>query len=285
MLNHEPEQTKNSTLNLIDRAREEYPSLWRKFTREWRSQENEDAAWMIYAANYLLRTAGVRWTIDPYCLMHRIQTEHDLDLSGDLSGLEMIVLSHKHNDHLDLKLLRALQDLPAQWVIPEFMLEIILDNISLPRERIITARPGTPIQLRGLTLTPFNGLHIREVYGVPELGYLAEFNHKRWLFPGDIRNYDFSQFPPLGQLDGSFAHLWLGKGRALDQTPPFIDAFVQFFTRLNPKRLVITHMHEIGRVPEELWDLHHYQMVLEKFHSQTSSMSVAAALTGQKVSL
>lgn len=285
MLNQETDHAQSSTTGLIERAREEYPSLWREFTREWRSQENEDAAWMIYAANYLLRTAGVHWAIDPFCLMHRIHADHDLDLASDLSALEMVVLSHRHKDHLDLHLLRVLQDLPVQWVIPEFMLEVVLDNVSLPRERIITAWPGTPITLRGLTLTPFNGLHIREIYGVPELGYLAEFNGKRWLFPGDIRNYDFSLLPALDQLDGSFAHLWLGKGRALDDTPPFTDAFIEFFTRLNPRRLVITHMHEIGRIPEELWCLHHYQRVLEKFQQQSTPMCITPALTGQKVSL
>jgi len=285
MLNPQSDPITTSTSGLIARAREEYPFLWRKFISDWHSQNSEDAAWMIYAANYLLCTAGVHWAIDPYCLMHRIRAEHDLDLAADLSALEMIVLSHRHNDHLDLQLLRALQDLPIQWVIPEFMLELILDNVSLPRERIITAWPGIPIKIRGLTLTPFNGLHIREIYGVPELGYLAEFNGKRWLFPGDIRNYDYAQFPLLGHLDGSFAHLWLGKGKALEAYPPFLDAFIQFFSLLNPERLVITHMHEIGRIPEELWNMHHYQMVLEKFQQQVSPISIAYALTGQKILL
>lgn len=285
MLNQQPDPARSTTAGLIESAREEYPFLWHKFICDWRSQENEDAVWMMYAANYLLRTAGVRWAIDPYCLMHRIHADHDLNLSRDLSALEMIVLSHRHNDHLDLQLLRALQELPIQWVIPEFMLEVVLDNVSLPQDRIITAWPETPIHMRGLTLTPFNGLHIREIYGVPELGYLAEFNGKRWLFPGDIRSYDFSKLPVLGQLDGSFAHLWLGKGRALDAFPPFLDAFIQFFSLLNPKRLVISHMHEIGRIPEELWGLHHYDMILERFQQKSRPMSIAPALTGQKISL
>ena len=60
-------------------------------------------------------------------------------------------------------------------------------------------------------LTPFDGLHIHGEHGVPAMGYLAEFSKKRWLFPGDTREFDFSKLPDFGELDDVIGHLWLGK--------------------------------------------------------------------------
>ncbi len=199
--------------------------------------------------------------------------------------MEMVILSHEHNDHLDLDLIRILQDLPLCWVIPEFMLEKITAQSGISKEKIIIPRPGMPITFKNITLTPFDSLHINGDRGVPEMGYLAEFNGKRWLFPGDIRRYDAGDLPQFGNLDGVFAHLWLGKSCALLENPPQIEEFQTFFSRLNPKKLVVTHMQEIGREKEDLWELRHYTQVQGKFRQSASKIDLQPALTGQKVNL
>ncbi len=271
--------------NLVEKAAKEYPYLWERVIDEWRTGNNEDAAWLTYSANYLFRTTGIHWALDPYFLLHRIGIPHTYDLSQDLSKLELVVLSHAHNDHFDLKLIHALRDLPIHWVVPEFMLELAVNQAGLHRDRIIIPQPGSQFTFKGLSFTPFNGLHFNEGHGISEIGYLVEFNRRRWLFPGDVRRYDISVFPRFGELDGVFAHLWLGKGCALQENPPLLDEFHTFFSRLNPTRLVITHMQEIGREKEELWDLHHYTQVLHLFQQNKNSIELQPALTGQKIIL
>ena len=56
----------------IARARAEYPALWRRFIREWREEKSGNNAWLMYAANYLFNTGGVRWAMDPFSLSTRI---------------------------------------------------------------------------------------------------------------------------------------------------------------------------------------------------------------------
>lgn len=264
---------------------EEYPSLWQKVIDDWQANSDEHAAWLTYSANYLMHTCGVRWALDPFFLLHRIGLPHARDLAEDLSKLELVVLSHAHNDHFDLQLILALRDLPIRWVIPEFMLDLAVDRAGLRRDNIIIPRPGTQITFKGLKLSPFNGLHYNGDHGIPEMGYLAEFNGRRWLFPGDTRHYDISVLPEFGELDGVFAHLWLGKGCALQENPPYLEDFHAFFSYLNPARLVIAHLQEIGREKDELWDLHHYAQVALTFQQNSSSIKLQPALTGQKIFL
>lgn len=205
-----------------------YANEWRKFTTDWR-QASQDAVWLTYAANYLLHTAGVHWAMDPYALPARLKHRPLPAYQEDLSALQLVAFTHAHADHLDLNLVAALQDSPITWIIPGFMQERIRKVADLSRMRVILPEPGVPIQFDALTLLPFDGLHIRGDQGVPEIGYLAEFNGQRWLFPGDTRVYEPTRLPRLGRLDGIFAHLWLGKAGALQSPPPPAGRVLRLF--------------------------------------------------------
>lgn len=122
----------------------EYPSLWQKIIDEWQTNSTEDAAWLTYSANYLFHTCNVRWALDPYFLLHRIHLSHSCDLSEDLAKLELVVLSHAHNDHFDVQLIHALRDLPIRWVIPEFMLDLAVERAGLRSDSIII--PPMPVR-------------------------------------------------------------------------------------------------------------------------------------------
>jgi hypothetical protein len=49
-----------------------YPALWSQMIMEWHQPGSEDRAWLMCSANYLFRTANVRWAIDPLRLKHRL---------------------------------------------------------------------------------------------------------------------------------------------------------------------------------------------------------------------
>lgn len=269
----------------LERARDRYPGLWRKMIREWSSDEFEDSAWLTYAANYLFRTAELRWALDPFALAARVTGVALPDYLADLEPCALIVLSHNHNDHLDPNLLRALQSLPVQWVIPAHMLPIVLERADIPRSQIIVPAYGKPMQFEQLTLTAFEGLHLAEGRGVPSTGYLAEFGGKRWLFPGDTRRYDLGALPSFGRLDGVFAHLWLGRAGALENPPPLLDPFCRFFAGLRLGRLVLTHLHELGRDADDYWDERHVALVSSRFQTLAPGLPVASAVLGERVAL
>ncbi len=117
------------------------------------------------------------------------------------------------------------------------------------------------------------------------MGYLAEFNHKRWLFPGDTRTFDFSQLPAFGDLDGVVAHLWLGKGEALVERPPKLQEFCDFFSQFKTNHLIITHLYEYGRDLSERWDLHHFKMVKSNLQRLSPEMKIIAGLMGEQFEL
>jgi len=267
-----------------------YPALWSKMISEWNTPDPEDRVWLTYSANYLFRTNNVRWAIDPLTLNWRVKNAPKVDTARDLSSLSFVLLTHGHNDHLDLDLLAAQRHLPITWVVPEFILSKVTRQAGLPLEKIIVPSPLVPIEINGIRILPFDGLHWEtkpdgDLKGIPAMGYLVESNGKRWLFPGDTRTYNISQVPALNSVDVAFAHLWLGRGSALMDEPPLLDAFCRFFLDLKPSRLLLTHLTEFGRDADDYWDEAHAQCVSSKFKEINPSLSVISALLGEKILL
>lgn len=265
-------------------AIDEYPKKWTRMAQEW-ATDLSNKLWLTYSGNYLLNTGGVKWAIDPYSLFTRIGGGAQPDFAKDLRDLQLIVLTHAHSDHLDLNLLSSLSHLPIRWVVPEFMLDRLKKAVDLSAGKIIIPKPNQSLRIDNLTITPFEGLHFNGENGVPEMGYLAEFSQKRWLFPGDTRNYDFSLLPAFGELDGVIAHLWLGKAAALDERPPLTDGFCSFFGQFNTKKIVVTHLQELGREIDDFWDIHHFQLVHTQICHLKPELQITAALTGEWVDL
>jgi len=265
-------------------AIEEYPTKWDQMVDEW-SSELGNQLWLTYSANYLLNTAGVKWTIDPYSLFSRLGGGPQPDFANDLQELQLIVITHAHSDHFDLNLLFSLSHLPIQWVVPEFMVERIKNAADLSAEKIIYPRPNVPLNIDKLTITPFEGLHGHGGNDVQSMGYLAEFSQKRWLFPGDTRTFDFSRLPNFGNLDGVIAHLWLGKAAAQEENPPQLAGFCSFFSQFKTKKMVITHLRELGRGLEDFWDFHHFQLVQTHLRNLKPELQITAAITGECVDL
>ena len=210
-----------------------HPALWSQIITEWSQPGSDDRVWLMYSANYLFRTNNIRWAMDPLRLNHRMTAVPEMP-AAKLKDLCFILLTHEHGDHLDLGLLHKLLDSPILWVVPAPVLVFMQGKVEIPADRLIIPEPLCPIVIQGIRITPFDGLHwekqggAESLKGVPAVGYLVEFNGKRWLFPGDTRTYDASQLPPFGSIDGIFAHLWLGRRAAMRGDPPLLDEFCRF---------------------------------------------------------
>jgi len=266
-----------------------YPALWSKMIMEWNRPDPEDRVWLTYSANYLFRTSNVRWAIDPVTLNWRIKDAPPVNTPQDLGNLSFVLLTHRHEDHLDLDLLSALGHLPISWVVPDFMLSMVI-KAGLRRENIIVPSALQPIELHGIRILPFNGLHWETTpaetrKGVPALGYLIEFNDKRCLFPGDTRTYDALQLPDFEPVDYLFAHLWLGRGCALMDKPSLSEAFCRFCYDLKPRRIILAHLHELGRDADDLWDETHVQKTCSQLQSFASKVPIVPAQMGDSILL
>lgn len=267
-----------------------YPAQFASIVAEWNSPGQDDCAWLTYSANYLFRTAGVRWALDPLTLRRRVSETPPISLEHAFDQLEFVLLTHRHADHLDIDLLRSLRHLPIHWVIPEFLLPEVQSAVVLPPDQISVPHPLQPFNLCGIQFFPFSGLHFDvsadgKTHGVPAMAYLVVFNGKRWLFPGDIRSYRSDLLPSLGPLDGMFAHIWLGRGCALQDQPPLLEDFCRFCVNLQPQRLVLTHLEEFGREAEDYWDEQHAEKVISRCKVLSPQLSVTPTYTGERVIL
>jgi len=275
----------------------QYPELWKRMVAEWASEDARDSMWLLYSANYLLRTGAARWALDPLTLRWRVPETASVPARRDLSALSFVVLTHRHADHLDLDLLRSLRSLPIPWIVPEALREHVVGVGRLAGSQVIAASHGRPIELDGIRLTPFPGFHFERadsrpapnaphsVRGVPATGYLVEWGTKRWLFPGDTRDYRTGAQPDYGVVSGLIAHVWLGHGTAHLTAPPLLDAQAEFCLRSQPRRVVLTHLEEFGRPASDLWTLRHSALLMERLTAMDHEVIVEAARTGDRVLL
>jgi L-ascorbate metabolism protein UlaG (beta-lactamase superfamily) len=280
----------------IDRRREEkvarYPLFWEKLIADWNSPGSDYRAWLMYSANYLFRTQDVRWALDPLSLKCRVPQAPVLEFARDLKELDFVLLTHSHKDHLDFGLLRLLRHLPMRWVVPEAILPLVQREVGLQEKKILVPKPLQAIELNGLRITPFNGLHWEADpglpggrRGIPATGYLVEQGIKRWLFPGDTRLFDPACLPDLGPVDVLFAHLWLGRAAAFHPRPPLLEKFCSFYLALQPRRLIITHLQEWGRLAAEFWDRGHADRVVSVLKVHAPFLPVKAAYAGDEIRL
>jgi hypothetical protein len=282
--------------SLLARQRQEaaarYPQLFAEMVTAWNSPGAEDCAWLTYSANYAFRTAGVRWALDPLTLHWRVPEAPKVDASHAFDGFDFILLTHSHADHLDFDLLKALQYLPLRWVIPEYLLPRVLAAAALPADQVIVPRPLQAIDLCGIHILPFEGQHRDEYpagsgrwHGVPATAYQVEFNGKRWLFPGDTRNYRAALPIAPGPLDGLFAHVWLGRGSALLDEPPLLDDFCQFCLNPQPERVVLAHLQEFGRDADDYWDERHARKIIARWEGIAPEIPIEVVKMGECVRL
>jgi len=230
-------------------------------------------------------------------LLHRIDSPEKPDLAVDLDGLSFILLTHSHSDHFSPHVIRSLRDKPVRWVIPPDLLTLVAEAGGLPDDRLIVPRRMETLEIEGLHITPFDGLHWEhipvggknashpDVRGVPATGYLVEHQGKRWLFPGDTRTYDPSLFPNFGPVDILFAHVWLGRGMADQPSPLLVDDFCHFCLALKPRRVVLTHLDEWGREPLDFWDLEHARLVMTTLKAQSPDLVVQASRFSESIQL
>ncbi len=258
-----------------------YPASWSRMIREWRSPRGDDAVWLTYAASYLFNTHGTRWAVDPVLLPQRVPEAQPVAAGRDLDALDFALLTHTHADHVDVDLWAQLKESRCHWVVPEHMAGLFRDKVPSDATRYTVAVPGKPITLPGARVTPFDAPHSEKdaagnvVIKVDSTGYLVETDRdSSYLFPCDIRAYDSVCLEQFAGVSVVFAHVFLGRSAALSPNPPLLDAFVRFYLRCRPKQIVLSHLYEFGRAPEDCWIGSHAAVAAKAFMAADKAVKV-----------
>jgi hypothetical protein len=257
----------------------DHPNRWGRMIRGWCAPRTDDAVWLMNSANYLFNTGGLKWAVDPVLLSNRIPEAPVLDVTPDLADLDFILLSHAHVDHSDIVLWSQLQNSRCHWIVPDHMTDFFTREVSVSDSAYSVATPGKEIEMSGARIVPFESPHYErlETGGtnhVDSTGYLVEVAGASYLFPGDIRTYDSLCLKPFTGVSAVFAHVFLGRSSALMNDPPLLEAFVDFYLSCHPKKIVLSHLYELGRDPENCWLSSHAQAVAKAFIAADSDVEI-----------
>jgi hypothetical protein len=229
-------------------SRENYGPLWRQATGEWRENQGQDAFWLTAHASYLFSTRGVRWAMDLSFIppgSSAIWDQVAPTVLYDLKGLRFVVYTRWHYDHLDMRLLEALKDSDVKWLLPDFFPQTERYWPCVKPENIIWMREGVPVCVDGITITPFSNR--QSDYGlpggVPQYGYIVDAGAKRLLFPGDVRAFEPERIPHPAGVSHLFAHVWLGRGCALEgPSYRYLADYGAFVHSFGAERIHLTHI-------------------------------------------
>ncbi len=265
-----------------------YLARWERMLAGWERPARPAMGWLMYAANYLFVTHGVRWAVDPLRPNLRVRDLPTPVPTAPLAQLDFVLLTHDHGDHVDLPLLATLRGTTTRLVVPEALLDRVRAGAQPDERQLIVARPGERLDLAGVGVLPFTGWHYDTLpngqrTGVPATGYAVTVGGERWLFPGDVRDYTAASLAPFAPADRLFAHLWLGRGAAELPTPPLGDAFCRFLLTAAPRAVVLTHLYEFSRPPSDLWSRRHAAWVQARWAALAGGVPLLVPELGEEI--
>jgi L-ascorbate metabolism protein UlaG (beta-lactamase superfamily) len=119
-------------------------------------------------AGFRLELDGVAAVIDPWVSEHegRLIPAPPLELAAD--GVDCVLITHEHLDHLDLPFLpRLLERSPgATVVLPSTLLPLV--GPVVPPTQLVGVQPGESLEVAGLdvhVVPAFHGLTMEDAYG------------------------------------------------------------------------------------------------------------------------
>lgn len=245
----------------------QYYGLWTSMMEQLRSKEADPCIWLQGPANYLFRTNGICWGVDPAFRNPVLFQQLQCRFEQDLAVLKFVLLTHGHKDHYDVELIRHLRELPIRWVVPDFLIDRFISETDMTMEKIISIQAGQRIHIEGITIEAFTGLHWDDEgkTGCHSLGYYVDTGNRRLLIPGDVREYNIAKIPCFDKVDCLFAHVWLGKENALNYSlEQYLSSFCKFMAYMKPKRIFLTHLYEVARSVSNLWTYSHCGAIMDE---------------------
>jgi L-ascorbate 6-phosphate lactonase len=161
------------------------------------------ALWWLGQAGFVLRGGGTTLLLDPF-----LSEGHDrlvpLPFTPEqVSGVNAILCTHEHLDHLDGDSLPAMAAASphASFVVPAPIVSRVT-GLGIARERVVGAQPDEPVELDGVTVYPVPALHgvnMTDAYSFGRelsdgryryLGYVVDAGGVRVYHAGDTLVYE-----------------------------------------------------------------------------------------------
>lgn len=245
-----------------------FVTYWNKVFSEYKNDTSGDRVWFAGPTSYVFSLSGVRFAVDL-----QIRRECDFEkvregLCDDTSALSFVLITHQHDDHMCIPLMRALKDSPIIWYIPEGTHENLIAETELPEEKIVRVRDGEELCVGPLKIKAFNSTHERpeEEPIFQQLGYEIITPRGKLLLPADVRNYDLNLYPSFSDIDVCFSHLWAGDDTVnAENYMPLLKEFADFNSHFGAKKYFLCHLYEIARELRHMWRYTHAAAAMELF--------------------
>jgi L-ascorbate 6-phosphate lactonase len=161
------------------------------------------ALWWLGQAGFALRGGGATVLIDPFLSSGHNRLVPRPFTPEQASGVDAILCTHEHIDHLDSDSLPAMAAASpdAMVVVPEPIVSQVTD-LGIAPERVIAVQPEQPVELSGITVHPLpacHGVDVADAYGFGRelsngryryLGYVVEADGVRVYHAGDTLVYE-----------------------------------------------------------------------------------------------
>ncbi len=254
-----------------------FMTYWENIFSSLSAHSGSDRVWFAGPSAYVFSLCGQKFAMD---LQVRRQGDFEKikpklhDYAKDLS---FVLITHEHDDHMCMPLMRELKDTDIKWYVPHDCSWHLVESSGVKEENIVRVKPGDVFEIGELTVKAFYSPHVRpdddETFA--QRGYEIICPNKRLLFPGDVRDYDFCDYPQFDDVDVCFSHLW-GGNNSIDEKlyMPMLEDFVKFNLAFGAKRYFLCHLYELGREAKYLWSYKHAGIAKDMFYSLSSESIV-----------
>ena len=242
---------------------------------------------LIGPSSYLFSTNGFRWAMDPAFRNARYLAESPSRVREYLGGLDLILVTHNHEDHLEESTVRALADTEIRWVVPDFLTDR-MSSFGVGREKLIPVSVGETVRVGPLTVRVLEGRHFRPDTGkgIEAVGYVVSAEDAPTLvFPGDVRDYRTDGMEPI-EGDVCFGHVWLSDcAKDPQRYLPKCEEFAEFMLMGSRRRILLTHLYESGRSENGMWQTHHAEAARTAILARSPETAVEIPTCGEILKL
>lgn len=165
----------------------------------YKPDDGEMAFWWLGQLGYIVKTAQATFVFDPYITPHKARLIAPLVAPEELVGVDYVLGSHDHSDHIDHAALPGIAKASpeARFVVPKMLEEALAGELGIDAERFVgldenivyrNAEQGVAIHAipaahEFLNPDPVTGLH-------PSLCFIVECGGLRICHTGDTCKYE-----------------------------------------------------------------------------------------------
>ena len=237
------------------RYQEEYPDTLRKALEKL--EQLSCGAVLLSPSSYLLKFGETKIAVDPSLLDIPVTQEGRSLFLGLIADCNGVIYTHKHGDHYDSRIASSVEGAGITWFVPDFFSENDIRGGNLAEKNCAFVKANQTCSLNGVELKFFESCHSSKDSFVPEYGFAVLYEGKHYVFPVDVRTYDIDLVKSFPDTEVLFAHLWLGREKALEPDGDYIRQFADFIHAHEAKRVFLGHLFDVRREICDMWtDLH-----------------------------